>query len=104
MPFPWLQVVQLVPSILDVSRELLRKTRNTPRLIEHGPVDANEALVARIAALEANEQRQAELVNQMAEQLATLAGAVTLLHKRMLWLTLIACVAIATAVVVAVLK
>src|SRR5262245_17562792 len=103
MPFPWLQVVQLVPSILEVSRELLRKSQKAPpRLVDQGSPRSNEELVARIAALEVNEQRQAELVNQMAEQLATLSRAVSLLHQRMVWLTLIACIAIATAVVAAI--
>jgi len=30
MPVPWLQIVQLVPSILDVSRELMKRTKQVP--------------------------------------------------------------------------
>ena len=30
MPVPWLQIVQLVPSILDVSRELMKRTKQAP--------------------------------------------------------------------------
>ena len=67
MPVPWLQIVQLVPSILDVSRELMKRTKQTPpapALASH----SYEDLAARIASLEENERRQAELVAQMAEQ------------------------------------
>lgn len=103
MPVPWLQIVQLVPSILDVFRELMKRTKQTP------PAQALEApsyddLAARIASLEDNERRQAELVAQMAEQLAGVARAVTDLHRRVLWLTAAAAVAIvlsAAALVVA---
>lgn len=87
MPVPWLQIVQLVPSILDVSRELLRKTRRLPAL----PADAgggdDASAPARLAMLEENERRQAELINQMAEQIAGLTRAVTVLHQRVIWLT-----------------
>ena len=71
MPVPWLQIVQLVPSILDVSRELLRKTRTLPTPPAE-PDGGNDALSARVARLEENERRQAELINQMAEQIASL--------------------------------
>lgn len=86
MPVPWLQIVQLVPSILDVSRELLSKSKKLPP----APVNALEpgdAVGARIAQLEENERRQAELISQMAEQLAQLTRAVTVLHRRAIWLT-----------------
>lgn len=98
MPVPWLQIVQLVPSILDVSRELLRKTRRLPTM----PADAgntDESLQARVATLEENERRQAELINQMAEQIAGLTRAVTLLHQRVIWLTAGLGVAIVVAAV-----
>jgi hypothetical protein len=86
MAVPWLQIVQLVPSIVDVSRELLKRSKRTP---ESGvpPAGMDEA-AARIAALEENERRQAELVNQMAQQLDALAVAITALHRRVLWLTI----------------
>lgn len=98
MPVPWLQIVQLVPSILDVSRELLRKTRRLPTL----PVDADsddQSALVRIATLEDNERRQAELINQMAEQIAGLTRAVTALHLRLIWLTAGLGVAIVVAAV-----
>lgn len=103
MPVPWLQIVQLVPSILDVSRELMKRTKQAP------PAQALEApshddLAARIASLEDNERRQAELVAQMAEQLAGVARAVTDLHRRVLWLTAAAAISVvlsAAALIVA---
>jgi hypothetical protein len=50
-----------------------------------------------VASLEENERRQAELVAQMAEQLAGVARAVTDLHRRVLWLTAAAAIALALA-------
>lgn len=84
MPVPWLQIVRLVPSILDVSRELLKRTKRMPAANEAELLTnaAPEELGARIAALEENERRQAELISQMAEQNAALARAVTALHSR----------------------
>jgi len=98
MPVPWLQIVQLVPSILDVSRELLRKQKSLPPppISEDG---IEEAVVQRLLQLEDNERRQAELINQMAEQNAQLARAVTVLHRRALWLTAGLSLAIILAVI-----
>lgn len=99
MAVPWLQIVQLVPSILDVSRELMKRTKQvppaTPALASH----TNAELAARVASLEENERRQAELVAQMAEQLASVARAVTELHRRILWLTAAAAIAIVLGVI-----
>jgi hypothetical protein len=101
MAVPWLQIVQLVPSILDVSRELMKRTKQAPQA---PPPDAQrpasagyDELAARVASLEENERRQAELVAQMAEQLAGVARAVTDLHKRVLWLTAAAAIALVLA-------
>ncbi len=98
MPVPWLQIVQLVPSILDVSRELLRKSRTLAPPMPSGDAP-NDALAARIMQLEENERRQAELIGQMAEQLAQLTRAVTILHRRAIWLTAGMSLAIVIAVV-----
>lgn len=97
MPVPWLQIVQLVPSILDVSRELMKRTKQTSTPTPEQALEAPsyDDLATRIASLEDNERRQAELVAQMAEQLAGVARAVTDLHKRVLWLTAAAAVAVA---------
>src|SRR4051812_36198364 len=85
---PWLKIVQLAPSIIDVSRELLKLSKKTP---EQPPavlntLESESELAQRVVALETNERRQAELVNQMAQQLDVLSQAVTVLHRRMLWL------------------
>jgi len=106
MPLPWLQIVQLVPSIVEVSRELLKKTRrSTPSaaVADSSDADGVAAMAARIATLEENERRQAELVNQMAEQIAVLTRALTDLQQRQLWLILATagslCLAIAALVI-----
>ncbi len=84
MPVPWVQIVRLMPSILDVSRELLRRSRRAP---PEPPEGANAAVTGptlepRVAALEENERRQAELVTSIADQLAQLTTAVTALHTQ----------------------
>jgi hypothetical protein len=98
MAVPWLQIVQLVPSILDVSRELMKRTKQAPPAAQlPGQLPGSQSydeLAARVASLEENERRQAELVAQMAEQLAGVARAVTDLHRRVLWLTAAAAIAV----------
>lgn len=88
MPVPWLQIVQLVPSIVEVSRELLKRTRSLPPPAPQGTVPESVGdLVVRVTTLEENERRQAELISQMADQMSRLARAVTELHRRVIWLT-----------------
>jgi hypothetical protein len=99
MAVPWMQIVHLVPSIVEVSRELLKRSKTpvaTPN--PDAPGDA-AALAARIAALEENERRQAELVSTMADQLAALAKAVSVLHRRLLWASAGAGAALALGVI-----
>ena len=83
MPVPWIQIVQLMPAILDVSRDLLKRARREPPPAPAVPAPPSvNPLEARVAALEENERRQAELVNNIAEQLAKLTAAATMLHKQ----------------------
>jgi hypothetical protein len=103
MAVPWLQIVQLVPSILDVSRELMKRTKQTPPPAAALGAHTYDELAARVASLEENERRQAELIAQMAEQLAGVARAVTELHRRVLWLTGAAALAIVLGAVALVL-
>jgi len=98
---PWLQIVGLVPSILDVSRELLKRSKRSPETSPAAlaaPGDSS-ALAARIEVLEDNERRQAELISQMAEQNAALARGLTILHTRLIRLALAATVAILLAAI-----
>lgn len=99
MAVPWIQIVQLVPSILDVSRELLKRTKQMPPPEVVPLSEDNGELVERILRLEENERRQAELVNEMAQQLANLTRALTSLHRQSLWLGGTAVVAIVVAVI-----
>ena len=90
MPVPWIQIVSLMPSILEVSRELLKRTRKLPVAI--GQVGAKDSPAAsiesRLIALEENERRQAELITTMAAQLSQLTAAASALHKLTRWLIL----------------
>jgi hypothetical protein len=93
MPVPWAEIVRLMPSILDLSHELVRRTRRAPATSPTAPddnVSPTAALESRVLALEENERRQAELVTNMADQLEQLTTAVTALHRQ--WRILIACV------------
>lgn len=103
MPVPWVQIVQFMPSILELSRELLKRSRRmspppaAAAVTSGGSTTA--ALEARVAALEENERRQAELVTNIAEQLAQLTVAVTALHRHTRRLMLGQLCAVAIAVI-----
>lgn len=91
MPVPWAQIVRLMPSILELSHELLKRTRRPPaseQPAQDTSASATAALEARVVDLEENERRQAELVTSIANQLEQLATAVTALHRR--WRILVA--------------
>ena len=83
MAVPWIQIVRWAPQIITLSRELLQRSRRMPETTSGLPHTADLVeLGQRIAALEDNERRQAELVERMAEQQAQLARALVALHKR----------------------
>jgi hypothetical protein len=85
MPVPWAEIFRLMPSILELSHELMKRTRRPPAIEPPAPNDsasATAALESRILALEENERRQAELVTNMADQLEQLTTAVTTLHRQ----------------------
>jgi N-methylhydantoinase B/oxoprolinase/acetone carboxylase alpha subunit len=96
MAVPWNQIIRWAPHLITLSRELLQRSRRAPAQAPLVRAEDRADLAARIAALEENERRQAELVEQMAEQQAVLARAVTALHRRQKWL-------VATVVVLAAL-
>ena len=99
MAVPWLQIVQLVPSIVEVSRELLKRTKRLPPPQETSLPQSADELAQRVLTLEENERRQAELVSEMAEQLSNLTRALTALHRQLTWLSGISAVAIIAALV-----
>lgn len=104
MPVPWVQIVQWVPSILEVSRQLLQETRKQSP--ETAPPLTGEVLptelTARIATLEENERRLAELINRMAEHIGQLTEAVTALHKQLRWLLVGQAVLVAAVIIAAI--
>jgi uncharacterized coiled-coil protein SlyX len=104
MAVPWAQIVRLMPSIVELSHELLKRTRRAPESAAEpardDKVSSAAALEARVLALEENERRQAELVTNMADQLEQVTTAVTVLHRQ--WRVLVgALVAIGIVSVVA---
>jgi hypothetical protein len=75
MAIPWFQIVKLVPEIVALSKQLLQQTK-APRSTSAMPLEE------RVAELEANERKQAELVAGMAQQLAAMADGVTALRQQ----------------------
>ena len=86
MPVPWKQIITWAPQLITLSRELLGRVRATKASASLVSAAEPADVAARVAALEENERRQAELVDRMAEQIAQLSGAVTALHRRQRWL------------------
>jgi hypothetical protein len=88
MAVPWVQIVQWVPSILEVSRQLLQEARKRPppQAAALTGEELPAELVERITTLEENERRQAELLQKMAEHLGLMTSAVSTLHKQQRWL------------------
>ncbi|MET0280831.1 MAG: hypothetical protein ABW278_06845 [Steroidobacteraceae bacterium] len=82
MAVPWKQLLVFAPQIIEVSRELLKRARGTPKGVALVQVPDAADVPQRIAALEENERRQAELVERMAQQQDALSRAVVVLHRR----------------------
>lgn len=83
MPVPWKQLLVFAPQIIELSRELLKRSRGLRQGTSVALVQAADPndLAQRVGALEENERRQAELVERMAEQQAELSKAVVSLHR-----------------------
>jgi ABC-type hemin transport system substrate-binding protein len=89
MAVPWAQIVRFMPTIIEVSSELLKRTRRSPSKEVSANGTVLPTLETRVAALEDTERRAAELDSQMAQQLAKLTQAVTALHgqnRRLMWM------------------
>ena len=77
MPLPWTQIIQWV----ELSRDLLQRSKQRPASgTDLTPIDSTADMASRVAALEENERRQAELVSQMAQHQGQLSTAVVELH------------------------
>ena len=89
MPVPWSQIVRLMPSILELSHQLLKRTRRlapgeAPDSVP-APNEIDSAVLVleeRIGRLQELERNQAELMRNMAEQLEQLTTAATVLHRQ----------------------
>ena len=91
MAIPWFQIVKLVPEIVSLSKQLLQQTK-TAQSTGAKPLDE------RVAELEANERKQAELVASMAQQMAAMADAVTALRRQFSAFRLISIISLLLAV------
>jgi hypothetical protein len=90
MAIPWFQIVRLVPEVVSLSKELLKQTQTARRTGAKTPEE-------RVAVLEDNERQQAELVANMAQQLAAMADAVTSMRKQFLLLRIVSTVSLLAA-------
>ena len=91
MAIPWFQIVKLVPEIVSLSKQLLQQTRTDQS-------SGAKPLEARVAELELNERKQAELVASMAQQLAAMADALTALRKQVSAFRLISIISLISAI------
>jgi hypothetical protein len=91
MAIPWFQIVKLVPEIVSLSKQLLQQTRTDQS-------SGAKPLEVRIAELELNEQKQAELVASMAQQLAAMTDALTALRKQVSLFRLFSIIALLLAI------
>jgi hypothetical protein len=91
MAIPWFQIVKLVPEVVSLSKQLLQQTK-TAQSTGAKPLDE------RVAELEANERKQAELVASMAQQMAAMADAVTALRRQFSAFRLISIISLLLAI------
>lgn len=91
MAIPWFQIVKLVPEIVSLSKQLLQQTRTDQS-------SGAKPLEDRVAELELNERKQAELVASMAQQLAAMADALTALRKQFATFRLISIISLLSAI------
>mgnify|MGYP003379533255 CR=1 FL=1 len=104
MPLPWTQIIQWVPPIVELSRDLLQRSKQRPASgTDLTPIDSTADMASRVAALEENGRRQAALVSQMAQHQGQLSTAVVELLAKLQRLTrwLIAATLVLTAAIVA---
>lgn len=109
---PWGKIITYGPTIIETAGALLesvKKRFGKKRESASGtePADLSvQALADRIAALEANEVRQAELVSNIAEQLGGLSDALRVVSQRValaLYLSLASVVVAVLALAIVVL-
>ena len=93
MAIPWFQIVKLVPEIVSVSKQLLHQTQTVRRS------GSERALEERVAELEENERKQADLVAQMAQEIAGMIEAGTALQRRCAAAIVVAVVSLLVAVI-----
>ena len=91
MAIPWFQIVKLVPEILSLSKQLLQQTKTAQ------PSSARP-MEERVAELEANERKQAELVASMAQHIAVITDGVTAMGKQLFVFRIISIVSLLLAI------
>jgi hypothetical protein len=88
---PWKTILPYVPTLVDTAKELLRNV-GKPRPTElSAVVSSPQALSLRVAQLENNERRQAELIEEMAEQQLRFIESLRIVESRvqlLLWFVL----------------
>jgi len=80
---PWKLVLPYIPSVVETAKDLLRAAKKSGPAAgaDVGPVAPD--LAERVAQLENNERKQAELVQAMAEQQERLALSLRILESRL---------------------
>ena len=91
MAIPWFQIVRLVPEIMSLSKQLLQQTKTAQS-------SGTKSREERVAELEVNEQKQAELVASMAQQMAAMTEALTALRKQISGFRLLSIISLLIAI------
>lgn len=102
---PWGKIIAYGPTIIETAGILLEsvkkrfgKKKDAPSI--EGQADTSlTALAERIAALESNEVRQAELVSKIAEQLGSLSDALQVVSHRIALASYVSLTALVAALI-----
>ena len=88
MPFPWRQAVRLLPPVLALSGELLKRARPA----------GGDGIEARVRALEGSRTAMEQLASSTTELMHALTRAVTVLHRTLVLAVVLCGLALAAAV------
>jgi hypothetical protein len=80
---PWKLIMPYIPSVVETAKDLLRAATKTGQDVKATAEITAAELADRVAQLEANERKQAELVQAMAEQQERLTASLRILESRL---------------------
>ncbi|MEO8446686.1 MAG: hypothetical protein ABI528_04280 [bacterium] len=101
---PWDKIISLMPVLIDSARGVIDKNKKQSKLLlEDNSSDIRE-LKMRVEELEANELRQAKLVEEITVQLGELTKAMNIISKRVIVGLVIAITSLVLGIVLMIVK